>query len=79
MDGTTHTDWLRELAYRENDGIEVTLFWNERDDRVFVWVVDTKLCDAFELEAAPHKALDLFYHPYPYRPVEVSRTPALAA
>jgi hypothetical protein len=28
---------LRELAHRANDGIEVTLLWDKRDDTLSVW------------------------------------------
>jgi hypothetical protein len=54
----------RELAYRENDGLEVTLLWDETRDRVAVRVLDTRTGDAFELEARCDSALDVFYHPY---------------
>jgi hypothetical protein len=55
---------LRELAYRARDGIEVTLLWNARDDRVTVAVLDARTGSFFEVEADRDQALDAFYHPY---------------
>src|SRR5438128_490222 len=55
---------LRELAHRENDGIEVTLLWDERTDRLTVSVLDTRTGEFFELGAPRDEALDVFYHPY---------------
>jgi hypothetical protein len=68
---TTRGDSLRELAYREGDGLEVTLLWDERCDRLAVSVFDWKTGDCFALEAAGDRALDVFYHPFSYA---VSRT-----
>jgi hypothetical protein len=59
-------DSLRELAYRESDGLEVTLVWDERRDRLAVSVMDSKTGDFFALEAPRDKALDVFYHPFSY-------------
>jgi hypothetical protein len=56
----------RELAYRENDGLRVKLFWDEHHDRLTVAVVDRKTGVSFELEAARDRALDIFHHPYAY-------------
>ena len=38
-DGMAHNDW-RELAARENDGLEVSLRWSKSADRVKVAVAD---------------------------------------
>jgi uncharacterized protein (DUF952 family) len=58
---------LRELDHRSNDGISVSLLWHERDDRVLVTVVDSKLGERFELEVRDgERALDVFHHPYAY-------------
>jgi hypothetical protein len=56
----------RELARRANDGIEVTLFWNAREDTLTVEVHDGKTDKTFELEAPRDRALDVYYHPYAY-------------
>jgi hypothetical protein len=64
---TASTDTLRELDHRAAYGIEVTLLWDESDDRVLVAVSDAKTGAAFELEVQPHeRAMDVFHHPYAY-------------
>jgi len=60
----TETD--RELAYRDADGIDVTLFWNERSNRVTVKVYDARSDDGFELEVDSRRALDVYHHPFAY-------------
>ena len=39
----------KELAYRENDGIAVTLFWHSDSNRLSVSVYDWRNGDWFEL------------------------------
>jgi hypothetical protein len=56
----------RELAHRDNDGIEVTLFWRPADDELTVCVCDQRLGAYFEIHPDAHLALDVFYHPYSY-------------
>lgn len=57
---------LRELCYRENDGITVTLFWADYADTPVVALTDTRT----ELQAifpVPRDcALDAFNHPFVY-------------
>jgi hypothetical protein len=55
---------LRELAYRETDGLEVILFWHEFTNELTVCVSDTRSGAYFELAADAKQALDVFYHPY---------------
>jgi hypothetical protein len=62
----TETDVIRELAFRENDGLEVRLLWDSRSDRVLVSVLDLKRGDFLALEPVRDKALDAFYHPFSY-------------
>lgn len=62
----TVTRSLKELAYRESDGIEVRLLWSKCDDRLTVSLRDTRAGMSFELEAAHDRALDVFYHPFSY-------------
>ena len=57
---------VRELDRRSNDGIDVTLLWNPRTDRVFVTVEDERRGDWFEIDLDAGTALDAFYHPYAY-------------
>jgi hypothetical protein len=56
----------KELAYRENDGITVTLFWHSRSNDLSVCVYDSRNGDWFELDADPRNAMDVFEHPYAY-------------
>ena len=55
-----------ELAQRENDGIAVTLLWHSATDRLTVTVRDWRTGEAFDLDAHPHSAMDVFHHPYAY-------------
>jgi hypothetical protein len=68
----------KELAYRENDGIAVTLYWHSGTDRLSVTVHDWRNGDWFELRARAENALDVFEHPYAYAPTTVGREPVYA-
>lgn len=57
---------FRELAYRESDGIEVSLLWSTTDGSLSVYVTDRRTEDAFELDVAPTEALEAFQHPFAY-------------
>lgn len=59
-------DTMTELAFRANDGVEVTLLWGRRDDRLTVLVEDVKAGESFEVTATAENALDVFHHPYAY-------------
>jgi hypothetical protein len=61
-----HQSDVRELAHRVNDGIEVTLLWHRATDELKVRVCDERRGACFEFIAEPHRALDVFYHPYAY-------------
>jgi hypothetical protein len=77
---TTHPE--RELAHRASDGIDVSLWWNQRTSRVTVKVYDARLDEAFELEVDGQSALDAFRHPFAYAAQTRNRRPptdALAA
>jgi hypothetical protein len=56
----------RELAYRANDGLEVTLYWQPGTDELTVCVCDRKGGAYFEIRPRPNQALAVFYHPYAY-------------
>ncbi len=58
---------IRELDHRYNDGIDVTLLWDSRTDRVFVAVEDERSGQSFEVTVPGADALDAFHHPYAYR------------
>ena len=56
----------KELAFRAGDGVEVSLLWRPRTNRLTVCVVDTKGDDLFEVDVESRSALDAFEHPYAY-------------
>ena len=56
----------RELAYRANDGIEVTLFWSKAQNTVSLEVIDTRSGVILGLDVDHHAALEAFHHPYAY-------------
>jgi hypothetical protein len=60
------TTTRRELAQRQNDGIEVTLLWCRADDSVTVAVRQLATEESFELDVDPARALDAFYHPFAF-------------
>jgi hypothetical protein len=72
------TTTIRELDHRTSDGIDVTLLWDARSDRVSVAVVDERSGESFELDVPGCDALYAFNHPYAY-PRPYARDRALAA
>jgi hypothetical protein len=60
-----HDTW-RELAGRENEGLEISLLWNESAGRVKVAVADARLDEQFEFDVAGADALAAFYHPFAF-------------
>jgi len=56
----------RELAARESDGIHILLLWHPDENALTVSVEDARVGDRFQLEVAPDRALDAFYHPFAY-------------
>jgi len=56
----------RELAYREGDGLEVTLLWQPTTDELTVCVCDRRRGVYFEIHPERSSALDVFHHPYGY-------------
>jgi hypothetical protein len=56
----------RELAFRAQNGIEVTLLWWAEDDRLAVSVVDQASGGAFVVPVGAERPLDVFQHPYAY-------------
>ncbi len=63
---TTTRERTRELAYRESDGVHVTLFWREADDGLVLIVVDERAGTVFSLEPERDQALTAFHHPFSY-------------
>lgn len=64
MSVTTTTNPMRELAYRENHGMRVTLLWSEHDGHLLVVVDDVLTDQRFEIDASPEAALHVFNHPF---------------
>ena len=57
---------VKELAHRNQNGLEVTLLWNPRSNEVSVEVIDHLDDSGFRLPIAGHLAFDAFHHPYAY-------------
>ena len=61
-----YADHRIDLAHRRGDGIDVTLWWSRQDNSVTVEVLHFASESAFELNVAPDRALEAFYHPFAY-------------
>jgi hypothetical protein len=57
---------LNELAYRENDGITVTLHFDTTTEIPCIEVTDTRTDSVQWFDVTPATALDAFYHPFAY-------------
>jgi hypothetical protein len=64
----------KELAFRESDGIAISLRWNPETGGVSVLVEDSELGESFVVPAAPEQALQVFHHPYAYTPIMLAHT-----
>jgi len=60
------TTSLKELAYREQDGLEIVLLWDPRSDDVCIDVLDQRDDSFLRIPVAGRFALDAFHHPYAY-------------
>jgi hypothetical protein len=56
----------RELAYRENGGLAVSLLWDPADDTLTVTVFQRHTGEALEVPVADASPLDVFEHPFAY-------------
>ena len=66
MNAAYARDTWKELAGRENEGLEISLLWNTSADRLKVAVADARLDEKFEFDVAGADALAAFYHPFAY-------------
>ena len=66
MNAAHAPDTWKELAGRENEGLEISLLWNKSAERLKVAVADARLDDQFEFDVAGADALAAFYHPFAY-------------
>jgi hypothetical protein len=67
----------KELAYRENNGIVVTLWLHSDFNQLRVSVHDERTGDVFALDVDADNALDVFQHPFAYasrRGTQATRT-----
>jgi hypothetical protein len=55
---------FRELARRKESGLDVTLLWSARENRLAVTVFDERADELLVLDAETDEALEVFYHPY---------------
>jgi hypothetical protein len=58
---------MTELAHRTSDGVDVSLLWSRRTGRVVVVVSDQRTDESFTVDVPPHRALDVYHHPFAYR------------
>jgi hypothetical protein len=56
----------RELAYRENDGLAVSLLWDPVGDVLIVTVLDAQTGEALEIPVEDASPLEVFHHPFAY-------------
>ena len=63
---TTPEPTIRELDHRVNDGIDVKLLWNPRNNAVSIAVLDERTGEYFEFDVDPEDAQLAFEHPYAY-------------
>ena len=56
----------KELANRENEGLEISLLWSKSVERLKVAVTDARLDEKFEFDVANADGLAAFYHPFAY-------------
>jgi hypothetical protein len=57
---------LKNLAYRENDGLVVSLDWDSDDGSVSLTLKDRRDESSDSVPVPADSALDAFYHPFAY-------------
>jgi hypothetical protein len=62
----TTTNPEKELAHRTSGGIDVSLYWNKRTNRITVEVYDSQSGETFAFEVDGRSALDAYRHPFAY-------------
>jgi hypothetical protein len=60
----------RELAHRVNDGLEITLYWDGRDNSTSIDVHHTATEETISFAVRPEQALDAFHHPFAHLVVQ---------
>ena len=81
MNAMTSSERLLELASRESNGLEVSMWWDRAEDAVTVSVWDLRSGEVVVIDAPSDRALDVFNHPFAYAapPDDVSEEHLLAA
>jgi hypothetical protein len=54
----------RELARRVNGGLEITLYWDARDNATTVEVHQASTAETIAFPVSADRALDAFHHPF---------------
>jgi len=54
----------RELARRVNGGLEITLYWDVRENSTSIEVHHTDTAETIAFPVAADRALDAFHHPF---------------
>lgn len=54
----------RELAYRVNAGLEITLYWDARDNTTTIEVHHAETAETIAFPVPAEQALDAFHHPF---------------
>ena len=57
-----------ELATRQGDDLRVDLLWDRASGQVWVDVLRLSTGECFRVEAQPHSALEVYYHPFAFCP-----------
>ena len=57
---------MTEINYRQNQGLEITLLWDESSGEIFVAVYDSAEDSETVIPIPPEKASDAFLHPFAY-------------
>ena len=55
-----------ELATRQGDDLRVDLLWDRASGQVWVDVLRLSTGECFRVEAQPHSALEVYYHPFAF-------------
>lgn len=63
---------MRELAHREGNDIDVSLFWRPDDNSLVLLLVEVPTGVLFEIPIEPKDAMDAFNHPYAYLPARTA-------
>lgn len=54
----------RELARRVNGGLEITLYWDIRDNSTTIEVYHADTAETIAFPVSGDRALDAFHHPF---------------